>query len=178
MRVEDACAIAEVPLIWRPFLLGPIFAAQGWDTSPFTLYPAKGAYMWRDMERICTELGLPFQIPGTFPRGSLLAARVACAYSQEPWIGDFIRAVYHANFCNDRDIGDAHEVADMLRTVGQDPTPILSHAKTQETKDALRQNTDQAHAKGIFGAPSMIVDRELFWGHDRLDQAIAWAQRN
>ena len=68
---------ADVRVRFRPFLLGPIFKAQGWTTSPFNLYPEKGRYMWRDLERLCADLDVPFRRPDPFPQNSLLAARVA-----------------------------------------------------------------------------------------------------
>ena len=77
MRVGRLAAERGVTLAWRPFLLGPIFAAQGWRDSPFNIYPAKGRYMWRDLERICAARALPFHRPSPFPQNSLLAARVA-----------------------------------------------------------------------------------------------------
>src|SRR5262245_42672086 len=83
-RVEDTARAAGVEVKWRPFLLGPIFAAQGWNDSPFNIYPIKGRYMWRDLERLCTAYGLPLQRPSRFPRGSLVAARIACAGQSEP----------------------------------------------------------------------------------------------
>src|SRR5688572_10357256 len=82
MRVEKLASESGAPLVWRPFLLGPIFAQQGWDTSPFNIYMAKGNYMWRDLERTCEELGLAFRKPTVFPRNGLLAARIACAFSE------------------------------------------------------------------------------------------------
>src|SRR3546814_5153682 len=81
MRVEQLAKAADVPLVWRAFLLGPIFGAQGWNDSPFNLYPAKGAYMWRDLERICAAEGIPLKRPSRFPRSGLTAARVACRFA-------------------------------------------------------------------------------------------------
>src|SRR5512144_141266 len=104
MRVEIAAAEREVDLEGRPFLLGPIFAAQGWGDSPFNIYPAKGRYMWRDLERLCSRQGLPLRRPSRFPRSGLLAARVAVASAAERWLPDFVRAVYYANFAEDREI--------------------------------------------------------------------------
>ena len=75
MRVEALARAAGVPLRWRAFLLGPIFAAQGWNASPFNIYPVKGRYMWRDLARLCAAEGLPLRQPSAFPRGSLLAAQ-------------------------------------------------------------------------------------------------------
>src|SRR5690242_19394790 len=84
-RVEQLAGAAGVRVAWRPFLLGPIFKAQGWNTSPFNIYAAKGAYMWRDMERLCDKHGIRFKKPTDFPRNGLLAARVATAAEGEPF---------------------------------------------------------------------------------------------
>src|SRR4029450_10946599 len=85
-RVWDAPRRAGVGVTWRPFLLGPIFGQQGWNDSPFNIYPVKGRYMWRDLERICARLEVPFRRPSQFPRNGLLAARVACSNAAEPWL--------------------------------------------------------------------------------------------
>ena len=76
-RVDAVATAAGVQVEWRPFLLGPIFKEQGWNDSPFNLYPAKGRYMWRDMERLAAGYELPFRKPSVFPRNGLAAARVA-----------------------------------------------------------------------------------------------------
>lgn len=177
MRVQEACQQANVPLQWKSFLLGPVFGAQGLTDSPFNMFPVKGAYMWRDMERICADQGLPFHKPTSFPRGSLLAARVAARHADAAWVGTFIRAVYTANFAQDRDIGDDAVITAILAEIGQDPETVLAETLTPDGKAILRANTETAVTRGLFGAPSMTVGDELFWGHDRLDHAIAWAQR-
>src|SRR5512134_2148746 len=92
-RIEAAAQEAGVPLRYEPFLLGPIFGAQGWNDSPFNLYPVKGRYMWRDLERICSDLGIPMRRPSRFPRKGLLAARVACHAQDQPWVPEFVRQV-------------------------------------------------------------------------------------
>ena len=104
LRIEEAAAARGIAIEWKPFLLGPIFQRQGWNDSPFNLYPARGLYMWRDIERLCRKHRLPFRRPSQFPRNSLLAARVACVARRE-WLPEFARAVYRANFAEDRDIG-------------------------------------------------------------------------
>lgn len=175
MRVEALARAAGVDLRWRAFLLGPIFAAQGWNDSPFNLYPAKGRYMWRDLARACAAAGLPLRRPSAFPRGSLLAARVACAAAEEPWVGAFVRAVYTANFAADRAIGEAAVVGDALRGLGVDAGAWLARGASPEGRQRLRANTDEAIARGIFGAPAVTVGDELFWGNDRLEEAIARA---
>ena len=90
LRIEEVARRARVRLVWRPFLLGPIFQAQGWNDSPFNIYPAKGNYMWRDLQRVCDALGIPFKKPSVFPRNGLLAGRLACLFSEEPWLAEFV----------------------------------------------------------------------------------------
>ena len=177
MRVERRAAAADVAVKWRPFLLGPIFQAQGWNDSPFNIYPVKGQYMWRDLERLCGDEGLTFRRPSRFPRPSLIAARVACVGAAEPWGPAFVRAVYTANFVDDREIGEASVIAALLRDVGADADAVLARAQSPEAKAQLRANTDEAIRLGIFGAPSFVVGGELFWGNDRLEAALAWARR-
>jgi len=176
MRVGALCATAGVPLRWRPFLLGPLFAAQGWRDSPFNLYPAKGAYMWRDLARVCAAEGLPLRRPSAFPRGSLLAARLACCADGEPWLPAFVRAVYHANFAADRDIADAAVVANLLSGLGLPAAAWLARAGGDDAKQRLRAQTEAAAARGLFGAPAGVVGGEIFWGNDRLEAAVAAAR--
>jgi 2-hydroxychromene-2-carboxylate isomerase len=175
-RIEAAARAAGVPLAWRPFLLGPVFRAQGWNDSPFNLYPTKGRYMWRDMERICNAMELPLKRPTTFPRNGLLAARVACRFADEPWCPAFVRAVYRANFAEDRDIADPVVVSECIAGVGQPARDRMTEANTEASKQKLRAQTERALALGIFGAPTFVVGDELFWGNDRLEAAIAWWQ--
>ncbi|HEY8157013.1 MAG TPA: 2-hydroxychromene-2-carboxylate isomerase [Myxococcota bacterium] len=177
MRVEAAAAARGIPVEWKPFLLGPIFQKQGWNDSPFNLYPVKGAYMWRDLARLCEELQLPLVRPSRFPRGSLIAARVACAFAGEPWLPAFVRAVYHANFARDEDIATPAVIARCLADVGQRAEPLLEAAQTETVKAKLRAQGEEAERLGIFGAPSFVVGRELFWGNDRLESALAWVAR-
>src|SRR5271170_5532896 len=96
MRIDALASEAGVAVRFRPFLLGPIFKAQGWETSPFNLYPAKGHYMWRDVERTCADLALPIRRPEPFPQSSVLAARVALVGLGDVSGTDFCHAVYRA----------------------------------------------------------------------------------
>ncbi len=177
MRVEERARAAGVPLRWRPFLLGPIFRAQGWNDSPFNVYPAKGRYMWRDMERLCADLHLPLVRPSRFPRNGLLAARIACWFEDEPWLPAFVRAIYTANFARDQEIAEPDVVSACLIDAGADAEKALAAAATDAAKSQLRSRGEEAVARGVFGAPSFFVDGELFWGNDRLDDALAWATR-
>src|SRR5947199_4536974 len=114
LRLAPLAKAAGVTLRWRPFLLGPIFKAQGWDTSPFNLYPSKGRYMWRDLERLCAELDLPFRRPQPFPQPSLLAARVGLVGLAEHWGEDFCRAVFRAEFGEGSRFDDSANMAQLL----------------------------------------------------------------
>src|SRR5262249_40957844 len=174
LRVENIARSANVPMVWRPFLLGPIFKAQGWNDSPFNIYPAKGNYMWRDLERLCESLAIPFRKPSVFPRNSVRVARLACLFSEEPWLPEFVRQMFLANFAHDRDISDPAVVASVLEIVGQRPS-LITFAQSNEAREKLRTVTDHAASVGIFGAPSFLVGSELFWGNERLETAMAWA---
>jgi len=176
-RIEGEAEAAGVPVSWEPFLLGPIFKEQGWDDSPFNVYPAKGRYMWRDLERLCDGYGIPFARPTRFPRSGLLAARVAClaGAASEPWLPDFCLAVFRANFAEDREIGDPEEVRAILNSLDLPGRELVERAGTPENKRLLRDRTSRAGELGIFGAPSFVIGGELFWGNDRLVDALNWA---
>jgi 2-hydroxychromene-2-carboxylate isomerase len=176
LRIEPLARAAGVTLVWRPFLLGPIFQALGWNDSPFNLQPAKGRYMWRDLERICAAEGIPWRRPSKFPRNGLLAARVACHYDDTPWCPDFVRAIYRANFAEDREISDPAVVSSCLEALGLPAGEILEQASAPASKEKLRAQTDRASALGLFGAPSFVVGDEIFWGNDRLEAALAWCR--
>jgi 2-hydroxychromene-2-carboxylate isomerase len=174
-RVEAEAKARGVEVVWEPFLLGPIFGSQGWKDSPFNIYPVKGRYMWRDMDRVCAALGIPMKHPSAFPRNHLTAARVAAAAQGEPWLPAFVASVYRANFGEDRDTTSPEVIGDLLAKQGQPAERWLARAAEQATKDKLKQQTDRAIALGIFGSPSFSVGDELFWGNDRLEQALEFA---
>ena len=177
MRIAPLAAAAGVTVRYRPFLLGPIFKAQGWDSSPFNLYETKGRHMWRDLERLCADLALPFRRPEAFPQNSLLPSRVALVGLGEDWGEAFCRAVFRAQFAEGRRIDDAAVIGGILTELTRDPQTVLDAAQTDSNKQRLRQQTDEAQRLGIFGAPTFVTeDGELFWGNDRLERALQWAQ--
>jgi 2-hydroxychromene-2-carboxylate isomerase len=173
-EIESKALAAGVAVAWRPFLLGPIFAAQGWKDSPFNIYPSKGAYMWRDLERLCADRKLPWKKPTVFPRNGLIAARIATAMTDHETRKAFTKSVFRANFIEDKDISAPSVVAGLLDNIGLPSAAWMSEAETDEIKNLLRRNTEVAISRGIFGAPSFIAGGELFWGGDRLDRALAW----
>jgi 2-hydroxychromene-2-carboxylate isomerase len=165
-------------VLWRPFLLGPIFKAQGWPDSPFNLLPVKGRYMWRDLERTCATLGLPFRQPDPFPQNSVTAMRVALIGNDDGWGVEFTKRAYLAEFGEGRDIGVRSVLSATLAWLDLDADAMLTRAESQDNKRRLRTETETAEALGIFGAPTFVTeDGELFWGNDRLEQALAWAKR-
>ena len=207
MRIAPLAREAGVTVRFRPFLLGPVFQAQGWSTSPFNLYAAKGGNMWRDLERLCADSKLSFRRPEPFPQNSLLAARVALvglgttsaeqssgeqssggrSWDGQSWVGQswdgqswgeqFCRAVFLAEFCDGLQIDDVAVLSDILARLNVRPEPVLDAARTDTNKARLRAQTEEAQRLGIFGAPSFVTtDRELFWGNDRLERALAWAK--
>ena len=179
-RIGPLASKARVKVRFRPFLLGPIFLAQGWESSPFNLYEAKGRNMWRDLERLCAELDLPFRRPEMFPQQSVLAARVALIglRLQEKWGKAFCLAVFRAEFAEGRRIDDAAVIGEILARLKVEPAPVLEAARSDPLRVALRTETEEAQRLGIFGAPTFITpDGELFWGNDRLERALVWARR-
>ena len=178
MRIEPLAKAAGVRVAYRPFLLGPIFKAQGLTTSPFVANPVKGRYMARDIGRIAGARGLVFHIPDPFPAHSLAAARIAMVAEAEGWIEPFTRAVFAAEFAAREDIASTEVLDLILSGLGHDPARISAASETPENKAALRERTEAAAQKGIFGAPAFVTaDGELFWGDDRLEQALAWVKR-
>ena len=174
MRVAGSAKSRTRPLP-APFLLGPIFAAQGWRDSPFNIYPAKGRYMWRDMERICEGLGLPLKRPDPFPQNSLLAARVALALEGDTR-AEFSRRLYGAEFGEGMPIADRAAIGALLATLRLDPDEVLGRAESDANKALLKAECGRAAELGIIGAPCLATaDREVFWGNDRLEQGLDWA---
>jgi 2-hydroxychromene-2-carboxylate isomerase len=176
MRIDAEAQRAGVAVEWRPFLLGPIFKENGWTTSPFNLYPAKGRYMVRDIVRIAAARGLSFRMPETFPANGLKAPRLAIAAQRFAATESFTRAVFEAQFALGRDISSDEVLSECLTNAGLDPVPMWAASSEEAVKTTLKRNTDAAQALGIFGAPSFTTeDKEFFWGDDRLEQAIGWA---
>lgn len=175
MRIDEMARDVGVSVDWQPFLLGPIFTSQGWSTSPFQVYPAKGRYMVRDMERLARARGLTFVMPETFPGYSLHAARIGRVARREGWIAPFSRAVFEAQFAGRRDIGDLAVLTELAIASGGTQQAVDA-ARSDAVKRDLREVTEHAQTICLFGAPSFVCqDGEMFWGDDRLEQALMWA---
>ncbi|MET0339875.1 MAG: 2-hydroxychromene-2-carboxylate isomerase [Polyangiales bacterium] len=177
MLAERRAAERAVPIAFRPILLGPIFQAQGYTQPPFVQFTAKGQYTFRDLQRICDDLGLPWKKPSVFPRRSVLAARIALIGLDEGWGAEFCRRVYLLNFAEDRDIDDETNLRALLHELGRAPDEVLARALSDGNRARLREATARAQSLGVFGAPTFVVGDEVFWGHDRMEHALRWATR-
>jgi 2-hydroxychromene-2-carboxylate isomerase len=175
MRIEGEAQRRGVRIAWKPFLLGPIFRALGMENAPFVLQKEKGAYVRRDMARQCRKYGLGWVEPSTFPRLGVLPARIALLGAERPWIGAFCRRVMELNFVLDQEINQPERMTPILTELGLPASEILDQAQAEPTKARLRAQTDEARARGIFGAPTFFAGTEMFWGNDRLDDALLFA---
>ena len=178
MRIESMANAAGVSVVWKPFLLGPIFRELGMNNSPFVVNPTKGRYAWRDMERQANKYALEFCKPTQFPRVALFPMRVALLGAKESWIGAFCKRVMQQNFVKDIDINDVDNVRRALAGLVADPEAILTAAQSDENKLRLRTQTEEALRRGLFGAPTFMVNDEMFWGDDRMEDAITFAAKS
>jgi 2-hydroxychromene-2-carboxylate isomerase len=154
----------------------PIFLlAIATYARPFVGKPVKTAYIWRDIERRADAYAMPLRVPVPYPLQQLERAnRVAVLGSQEGWCADYTRATYRRWFRDGLEPGSEPNLSETLREIGQDPLRVIAQAEGGEIDKALRAATDEARSLGIFGSPTFAVGREIFWGDDRLDDALAW----
>ncbi len=179
-RIGRMAGAVGVRVEWQPFIIGPILKLRpGQASATQDAPPAQKAYRRRDVERQCAADGIALRWPSTYPRNGLLAARVALA-ADPSWREQFSRAVYRANFVDDREISDQAVIRSILLEIGQNADAALAAALSPTNKALLIQRVEEAISRGIFGAPSFMVGpedhEELFWGNDRLDQALSWAK--
>ncbi|MGJ7528537.1 2-hydroxychromene-2-carboxylate isomerase [Variovorax sp. GB1P17] len=177
MRIEEEAARHGVDIRWRPFLLGPIFRSCGWESSPFVLQKEKGDYTWKDMARQCRKYGLPWQQPTSFPRPAVLPLRIALVGATQPWMGEFCRRTMAMNFAQDRGIDSPQTMHALLSELGLPAHRVIDEALSDANKLRLRRQTETAAEKGIFGAPTFFAGDEMFWGNDRLDEAMAFCKQ-
>lgn len=175
-RIGRAAREAGIAVEWRPFLLMPIMIEQGLTQGPFLAFPNKLAYMWRDLERRAGELGMPYRKPSRYPPAeTLTSARLGVLGAREGWVQAFTERAFELHWTQDLMLGSADNLVESLRAAGQDRSAI-ERANSPEIKSLLREQTESARQRGIFGSPSFFVREELFWGDDRLDQALAAAR--
>ena len=175
MRLGDVENASGVTFRWRPFSVRALMLEM--DNVPFAGKPKKMDYMWRDLGRRAAMYGLAARLPAPYPlEGFDLANRVAIVGAAEGWCADYVQATYRRWMQQGEPAGSAPNLSDSLREIGQDADRIVDIAGQAETERAYLQATDRARAAGVFGSPSFVVDGELFWGDDRLEDAIGWSR--
>lgn len=176
MRLADVARRTGIDFAWRPFNVRTIMVAQ--DNIPFANKPVKAAYMWRDIERRAAKYGLSPRLPAPYPIADLpLANQVALLGMREGWGVAYVRETYRLWFEAGEAAGAEPNLSQSLRAAGQDPEATLARATGAEAVADLAAETERAMALGIFGSPSFVVDGEVFWGDDRLEDAIAWRRQ-
>jgi 2-hydroxychromene-2-carboxylate isomerase len=176
MRINQVQRSHGATIRWRPFDLLTILKEM--KHIPFADKPNKMAYMWRDIERRAAIRGIPFNKPAPYPlRNSTLANRVALVGLQEGWGEDFVRASYRRWFLCNEETGSEPNLSKSLEEAGQDGPRVVAKADSAETLATLAAETDAARELGIFGSPTFALGQEIFWGDDRLEDAVDWCLR-
>ena len=174
-RAEALAAQAGVELIWRPFSVRTLMREQ--NNIPFATKPVKMQYMWRDLERRAQKFGVPFEGAPPYPIDSQeLANHVATLAAREGWCKAFTQAAYRAWFLHKQDPGTTDNLSRILASIGRDAPACIAQASDDRTKQEYLESTERARQLGLFGSPSFVVGSEVFWGDDRLEDALAWCK--
>lgn len=175
MRLPEVARASGIDFHWRPFNVRHVMIEQ--NNIPFKNKPVKTAYMWRDIERRAERFGLSPRIPAPYPLpGLVLANLVATVGCEEGWVEGYVRATYRRWFEQGEPAGEEPNISASLEEIGCDPGQVLAIAQSERIKNALGAATDEAMGLGVFGSPTFLVDGEVFWGDDRLEDALAWAK--
>jgi 2-hydroxychromene-2-carboxylate isomerase len=176
MRILDvARRTGGVAFRWRPFNVRAIMVEM--NNIPFSTKPIKARYMWRDIERRAAMYGIAWSSAPPYPLKDLpLPNRIALLGVREGWCAEYVNSAYKRWFLDGQDASTEPNISESLRAIGQEPARVLALADSDEIKNALERETDIARSLGIFGAPSFVAGSEMFWGDDRLEDAISWCQ--
>jgi 2-hydroxychromene-2-carboxylate isomerase len=173
MRLDRVSAESGIGFNWRPFNVRSIMREM--ENIPFANKPAKAAYMWRDVARRAALHGLSPVLPAPYPLAELeLANRVALLGMADGWGKAYVRETYRRWFELGEAAGSEPNISQSIAAAGADPASVLAQASSATAEALLASATAEAKALGVFGSPTFVVDGELFWGDDRLDDAIAW----
>jgi len=173
-RIESLTSSLGITVKWFPFAVKEITREYGMPRGPFGTHKPKRQYMWRDLERRAKHHQLPYIKPLQYPVDYEQTALVGMVASERRWISPFTQAVFHRNFAEQQAIGSPGNLESILGELGEDIEEVLYAATLPVYADNLQKNTEHAKSLGIFGSPSFIVNGELFWGDDRLEDAVAW----
>ena len=173
MRLPEVERAAGIKVRWRPFDVRHVMVEQ--NNIPFKDKPMKTAYMWRDLERRAGRYGLAPRVPAPYPLpGLVLANQIATLGAEEGWVAEYTRATYRRWFESGEPAGEEPNISESLREIGCDPSQALAAAQSEGIKGALESATHEAMELGVFGSPTFVVDGEVFWGDDRLEDALLW----
>lgn len=165
-QLESIAQRTNAKIIWRPMLLGAVFQATG-NASPAAV-PAKGAYMLKDLQHFSNIYGVPFNFNPFFPLNTMHLMRGATAYLEEPEFQTYLAAIFNALWSEQLNMESLEVVAEVLTKAGIDVTDFMARISETEVKERLKDTTEEAVARGVFGAPSFFVNGEMFFGQDRL----------
>ena len=168
-RIEKLAGSKDVGFEWYPFISKGITSGTGNQSNPRKLN-----YMWRDLKRRADRHGLEYNKPAIYPVDYELTARVGLIASHEGWCPEFTKLVFRWNFVDGRPIGVEGNLEAGLRELGKDPEVVIGKAQSEEMVEAMQRRIDKAVSLGIFGSPNFIAADELFWGDDRLEEALDW----
>jgi len=174
MRIEKLAQASGVTVEWKPFNIRALMVEKGLPAGPFMPRPEKLAYMWRDLERRARRRGLPYARPPLYPVDTQQTVRVAFLAAREDWCGPFSRKVFEMNFVEGRSMGAPGNLEAALAEIGRDAERTIRRAHEQDIEEGLAAQTRRAIDLGMFGSPHFRVGEELFWGDDRLEDAIEW----
>jgi len=175
MRLAAVEAETVAAFRWRPFSVRAIMIEQ--NNIPFVGKPVKLAYMWRDIERHAHAYGLKPRLPAPYPLVEFdLANRIAIVAEAEGRLPDYVRAAYRRWFEVGHQPGSEPGLSDALGEVGQERARVIALARSDAAGERYEAATEEAKALGVFGSPTFVVDGEVFWGDDRLEDAIEWSK--
>ncbi|MEM7022312.1 MAG: DsbA family protein [Pseudomonadota bacterium] len=175
MRLSAVARQTGATFVWKPFSVRDIMVEM--DNIPFRTKPIKARYMWRDIERRAKRYGFDAKVPAPYPLEQFdLANQVAIVGCLEGWCEGYVVETYRRWFLSGEPAGEDPNLSASLTAIGQQPARVVERASAPEIEAAYRAATDEARSLEIFGAPTFVVGKECFWGDDRLEDAIAWAE--
>lgn len=170
-RIRALARQHDVELNWKPMVLGAIFKALGHHPTVTGESPKKN-YIWRDVARSAEEWGLPYRWPDPFPFNAIQPARAyywleeqSTALAEQWAVG-----VFDCAYGQGLDCTQATVLGALAESMGLDPQALAAGCSEDAVKLRLREATDEALQRGVFGAPTFLVDNEIYWGADRVDQ--------
>ncbi len=176
MRLDSIEENSAVTFDWKPFSVRALM--QEMNNVPFIGKPVKEKYMWRDLERRAGRHEIPISLPIEYPLPQFdLANRVAIVAKTQGWCPDYVKAAYRLWMQEGLPAGSDANIERSVTAAGQRPNDVVEAANSPAVDKAYADATDAARTLGIFGSPSFVVaGKELFWGDDRLEDAVDWAR--